>query len=334
MEPAGANLKMQIQLIVQCRNLRDLDYVGKSDPTCQVLMRNENEIEGVNGCRREMNDWTRVKEVNYEPKPWEVLDVTNLPREHDWRNYKGQNWVSWTVNQHIPIYCGSCWAQGTTSALADRFNILRGNRFPQVDLSAQVIVNCKAGGSCSGGFPTLVYEWAALNGIPHTSCEQYEAHDVESPYDVCAPFYVCRDCVGPAPLQNETGFQNCFAINDKEYTHYYASSIREVRGADQMKAEIYQNGPISCGIHSTSKFNEYHGGIYSEKIDSPGLNHEIAVVGWGVEDGTEFWIGRNSWGTYWGEYGFFRIAMGDGDLGITTDCAAATPSYSRKHSVE
>ena len=45
MEPAGANLKMQIQLIVQCRNLRDLDYVGKSDPTCQVLMRNENEIE-------------------------------------------------------------------------------------------------------------------------------------------------------------------------------------------------------------------------------------------------------------------------------------------------
>lgn len=50
------------------------------------------------------------------------------------------------------------------------------------------------------------------------------------------------------------------------------------------------------------------GGIYSEHIDNVEINHEISVVGYGVtEDGQEYWIGRNSWGTYWGEYGFFRM---------------------------
>jgi len=75
-----------------------------------------------------------------------------------------------------------------------------------------------------------------------------------------------------------------------------------------MKAELYARGPISCGVDATAKFEKYTGGIYSEKT-FPSINHEIAVVGWGVDaaTGTEYWIGRNSWGTYWGESGFFRI---------------------------
>ena len=67
-----------------------------------------------------------------------------------------------------------------------------------------------------------------------------------------------------------------------------------------MKAEIFGRGPISCGIASTAKFVAYTGGIYEESLSSIQINHEISVVGFGVEDGVEFWIGRNSWGTYWG----------------------------------
>merc|ERR1711885_64025 len=97
-------------------------------------------------------------------------------------------------------------------------------------------------------------------------------------------------------------------------------------------------GPIACGIEVTDNFEKYTGGIYSEFKLFPMINHEISVVGYGVDDktGEEYWIGRNSWGTYWGEAGFFRMKMGDSseNLAIETDCTAATPSFKKHYTAE
>jgi len=196
---------------------------------------------------------------------------------------------------------------------------------PQVALSAQAINNCQGGGTCNGGMPLAVYRFAKTHGLAHTSCTQYTAEDV-SKDEVCSDFNVCRDCKGPAPAANETGLENCWAI---DYKHYYVSGYRAVIGAKQMKKEIATYGPISCGMQVTPglQFN-YTEGIYEEKLLVPIVNHIVSVVGYGeTEDGVPYWIVRNSWGSYWGEYGFFKLRMHKRNLGIELDCVAGYPTY-------
>ena len=278
------------------------------------------------GCRAEKTLFAKG-EKKPEVHAWDQIDAADLPKAWDWGNVNGTNYLSWTKNQHIPVYCGSCWAQGTTSSLADRFNIMLGDKNPTpVALNAQVIVNCGAGGSCEGGNPGGVYEFAADEGIPDSSCEQYVAHDPKSTR--CSAIDKCKDCTWPPCPVGETCQDKCWAV---EYKKYYASHYYTLSGKDRMKAEIYKNGPISCGVQATDKFEAYTGGVYKEHHFFPMINHEIAVVGWGVTDsGEEYWIGRNSWGTYWGENGFFKMTMeAHQDLGITSDCSAGLPSFTK-----
>lgn len=109
----------------------------------------------------------------------------------------------------------------------------------------------------------------------------------------CSPIQKCKECNGPV---NGT---NCWAITN--FKNWMVSQYGTVSGASRMQSEIYARGPIACGIMATSGFDAYTGGIYSEYQPSISINHEVSVLGWGVQSGEQFWIGRNSWGTYWGE---------------------------------
>lgn len=149
-----------------------------------------------------------------------------------------------------------------------------------------------------------MYRHAKTSGLVHASCEQYTAENLSD--RACTDLDVCRDCSWPPPAEGDSGLENCTAVPAKKY---YLSEYWMLHGADKMKAEIAANGPISCGMHVTDAFETYAGGIYSEKVLLPTCNHEISLVGYGYDEESdrEYWIGRNSWGTNWGEEGFFRI---------------------------
>merc|ERR1719492_173486 len=87
-----------------------------------------------------------VKEDYHNPLPHEYGDfMANLPSDWNWGDVNGTNYLTRNLNQHIPQYCGSCWAHGSTSALSDRIKIQRmKNKVggPDINLSIQYILNC------------------------------------------------------------------------------------------------------------------------------------------------------------------------------------------------
>jgi len=256
-----------------------------------------------------------------------LRSTADLPDSFSWQNNDGVNYITRMRNQHIPTYCGSCWAHGTVSSLADRIKIDRmrkGLKGPDLDLSIQTILNHGGGGTCEGGNPGAAYAWIKRQGekgLPVESCMTYEAIDGKPDFDATShPSGTCMTC-------------STFNVPCAEVTHYPNATVTEygsVKGEQAMMNEIYERGPVGCGVNAVPLLN-YTGGVFTHDMQ-PFLNmvdHEVAVVGWGVdENGVKYWEMRNSWGEYWGEMGFARIERGRDTLKLESSCDWAVGNYS------
>jgi cathepsin X len=205
--------------------------------------------------------------------------------------------------------CGACYIFAATSALADRIRLARGDTSSkEVDLAVQSILNCDTyDNGCHGGDPITVYQFIHENGIPEETCQLYaaEGHDTGR---TCNAIDVCMDC---AP-----GSSTCTAVDESVYYSYGVDEYGLVNGTEAMINEL-QRGPIACTVAVTDGFENYDGGVFEDTTGDTSMDHSISLIGYGTdESGVDYWIGRNSWGTYWGEGGFFKIVRGVNNLGI------------------
>jgi len=87
-----------------------------------------------------------------------------------------------------------------------------------------------------------------------------------------------------------------------------------------LKAAVYRQ-PVAIGIAAAGQFMSYSSGIFDGTCPG-GRDHAVLIVGYGTENGKDFWILKNSWNTGWGEKGYMRIARGltaDGLCLLATD---------------
>lgn len=223
------------------------------------------------------------------PLPPTYLEPDDLPPSFYWGNISGVSYLTRPLNQHIPQYCGSCWAHATVSVLGDRIKIARRAAAPEINLSVQFLLNCGAGraGSCHGGSSQRAFDFIHDTGyIPFESCAPYIACSSEStngfcPHvdTTCTAMNICKTCTNPE--KNGT----CAAIGKfpnatvAEYGSYLQGQVHDI------KAEIYARGPVKASVNA-GPLLDYHGGIIldSDVTRNTTHNHGVSIVGWGHDE--------------------------------------------------
>lgn len=94
------------------------------------------------------------------------------------------------------------------------------------------------------------------------------------------------------------------------------------------------NGPVEAAFTVYNDFLTYKSGVYRHTSGSALGGHAIKILGWGVEDGTPYWLVANSWNEDWGDKGFFKILRGKNECGIEGQIVAGMVNLQAEDVVE
>jgi len=208
------------------------------------------------------------------------------PKSIDWRT---KGYVTPVKDQG---QCGSCWAFSATGSLEGQHKRSTGNL---VSISEQQLVDCsKAYGNegCMGGWMDNAFKYIHAN----------KGDDTEQSYPYEAKDGTCRfksQDVGAT----DTGFSDIPKGDENALTDAVGTI-----------------GPVSVAIDASQPgFSFYKSGIYDDPNCSTFLlDHGVLAVGYGNEDGTDFWYIKNSWGAVWGDHGYMKMVRGKDMCGIAT----------------
>jgi len=240
-----------------------------------------------------------------EPRPFRTTKF-----DHKMSGLNNPQSVDWRGKLVVPIKdqgsCGSCWAFSTVVSLEGQYAKLTEDL---TSMSEQDLVDCvknvKIPGSsqaccdgCQGGLMDYAFQYIMDS--------QSGVDDLEDNYR-----YTGRD--GTCKFTKAKGF------SDARVTGY-----TDLKSEEELEDATATVGPVSVAVNANTFWQLYHGGVLDPVVcNGNRLDHGVAVVGYGVDGGKDYWIVRNSWGKSWGEEGYVRLVKGSNKCGI----ANGPPSY-------
>jgi C1A family cysteine protease len=238
------------------------------------------------------------------------LITNNPPSSWDWRNaeYKGIK-GDWTTPIKDQGACGSCWAFGAIAAFESVYNLQNINPNLDIDLSEQFLVSCGQESNpfglhgCCGGMMSATMEFLSSEGTITESCFNYQGIDSKGrdTYD-CNKIFPSHD---PVECSDKCSNWESHIIKIKDYNMIF--------GNKAIKNAISTYGPVITSMEVYDDFKYYNGGIYKRNSWNYLGGHLVSIVGY--DDSQSCWICKNSWGTYWGEDGYFRIKYNECGIG-------------------
>jgi cathepsin B len=194
--------------------------------------------------------------------------------------------------------CGSCWAFSAVGSFADN-RCIQNKDATRVVYSEQYMVSCDPNNyGCDGGYLLMDVIFMKKTGVPTDACVPYKS-GITGLTGVC-----------PTKCANGTAFP-AFTKSVS-----YANVCTD---EESIKTGITQ-GTLQTAFTVYSDFMYYTSGIYKHVSGSVEGGHAVTFVGYGTENGTNYWVVRNSWGASWGEAGYFRIVRGTDECGIEDAC--------------
>lgn len=223
-----------------------------------------------------------------------AVSAASLPSAYDWRNVNGNSFVTEVKNQGS---CGSCWSFASTAVLEAKSLMALNTPNVNLNLSEQILLSCSGAGSCNGGSLSGPAGFLAKTGNANETAFPYTGKDT-----ACS--------TAAAGWQN-----NAFKISNWQYVYNKYAGQGGKLSVDMIKNALYNNGPLVAAFNVYSDFYSYRSGVYSVTSTQFQGRHAVAIVGW--DDAAQAFIVKNSWGTGWGENGYFRVGYNQLDGGAS-----------------
>lgn len=190
--------------------------------------------------------------------------------------------------------CGSCWTFSTAGTFESHYALVTGKVGAERQLfSEQQLVDCAGdfeNNGCSGGLPSHAFQYIYYKGFQSAGSYAYTGKDEVCKFDK-------TKVVG--------GTLGSYNITEGDEL--------------SMKQAIAKVGPVAISYRVIEGFKNYKEGVYSAPVCANGpmdVNHAVQGVGYGTEDGKDYWLIKNSWGTTFGMEGYFKMERGVNMCGV------------------